>query len=261
MSGVRSITICALLLAAALTAAGCGSDTATSPGTDGLTDVEWALVESSMSSVDLGAAGITATFDGTQLSGFSGVNQYSGPYTAGDDGSFKAGPLAGTLMSGPEPLMKAEQAYLTLLQDCTKFEISDGRLTLSSGAQETLVYEQAETVQLPGTKWDVTSYNNGKEAVVGVVEESTLTIEFGTDGTMSGNGGVNTYSGPFTVEGTSVTIGPLASTMMAGPDKLMTQETQFLAALQNAKEWSVVNGRLELRDTEGALQVIAEARQ
>jgi putative lipoprotein len=107
----------------------------------------------------------------------------------------------------------------------------------------------------------VTSYNNGKEAVVGVVEASTLTIEFGTDGTMSGNGGVNTYSGPFTVDGTSVTIGPLASTMMAGPDKLMTQETQLLAALQNAKEWSVVNGRLELRDTEGALQVIAEARQ
>lgn len=259
----HSIIVSGLLIAIAALSAlpGCGSGSSQSADSNALTGVEWTLVGSSLSSLDLSVAGITATFDGTQMSGFSGVNQYSGPYTAGGDGSFKAGPFAGTMMEGPRPLRVAEKAYLSLIPQCTAYSISDGILTLSVGPQPTLIYKQAEAVQLPGTKWSVTGYNNGKQAVTSVAKGAELTIDFGTDGTASGNGGVNTYSGPFTVDGAQLKIGPLAATMMAGPEKLMTQETQFLTALQNAKEWSVVSGRLELRDSEGAIQVTAEARQ
>jgi heat shock protein HslJ len=253
------VAVAGLVLFGVFALVGCKPATpAVDPGA--LEGVEWSLIGSSMSSTDLGAAGITANFDGTQLSGFSGVNQYSGPYTAGTDGSLKIGELAGTLMAGPEPLMKAESAYLELLKGCDSYRVESGKLTLSTGGTETLIYEKAKAAALPGTKWVVTGYNNGKEAVVSVALDSTLTAEFGTDGTMSGDGGVNIFNGPFESASASVTIGPLASTMMAGPEELMTQEALYLQALQNSVSWSIRQGRLEMRDAAGAMQVTAQGQ-
>ncbi len=191
------------------------------------------------------------------MSGFSGVNQYSGPYTADpSSGSFKAGPLAGTLMAGPEPLMAAESAYLKLLEGCDSYKVEGGKLTLSTGGNESLSYEAAEKAELPGSKWVVTGYNNGKQAVTGPAVDSTLTVAFGTDGKVGGNGGVNTFSGDFESGPSSVKIGPLASTKMAGPPELMTQEAAYLTALQNATTWEIQSGKLTMRDASGATQIV-----
>ena len=100
----------------------------------------------------------------------------------------------------------------------------------------------AEKAELPGSKWVVTGYNNGKEAVTVPAVDSTLTVEFGTDGKVGGDGGVNTFSGRLRVRALSVKIGPLASTKMAGPPELMTQEAAYLTALQNATTWEISVG-------------------
>ena len=250
---VLSVVALAMLLVGLV---GCGS---AAPKADpaALEGVEWGLTGSSMSSADLGAAGITAKFDGKIMSGFSGVNQYTGGYTAGTDGSFKVGKIAATLMAGPEPRMAAEKAYLELLAKCDSFAVADGVLTLSTGGNETLTYEKAKPASLPGTSWTVIGYNNGKEAVTGPSAEATPTLVFGTDGTVSGFGGVNNFNGPFESTEKTVKIGPLAATMMAGPQELMDQETQYLAALENSTVWALVQGRLEMRDGSGATQVMA----
>jgi len=249
-------SVFALALGALLTTAGCGA-TGGAQDPAALEGVEWHLVESSVSSADLSAAGITASFEAGQMSGFSGVNQYSGGYTAEDDGSFAAGPLAGTMMAGPEPLMAAESAFLGLIEECDTFTVADGKLTLAVGSTDSLVFEAAKAVELPGTKWVVTGYNTGTEAVTSPIEGSELTLEFAEDGTVSGNGGVNTFSGPFEATEDTIKIGPLASTMMAGDEELMTQESRYFAALDAATTWKVVNGLLELRDADGATQVHA----
>ncbi len=259
MNTVHRIAVAGLLMGALLVLPGCGGESAGGakqiPAE--LTGVEWALVSSSISASDLGAAGITAAFDGVQMAGFSGVNQYSGPYTAKNDGTFKVGEIAGTLMAGEESAMKAEQAYLKQLALCDGFSIADGKLTLSTDGEASLVFEQAEVVQLPGTKWTVTGYNNGKQAVTSSAVDSTLTIEFGTDGTIAGTGGVNRYNGSFKATAKAIEIGELATTMMAGPDELMAQETAFLEALKNSESWSVIRGNLEMRDASGAMQISA----
>ena len=254
------LVVSGAVVCAALVWAGCGGGTS---GTDpkALEGVEWTLVESSMSSVDLGAAGITANFDGQNVSGFSGVNQYGGPYTAEDDGSLKVGDLAGTLMAGPEPLMRAEQAYLELLMGCDGFRVDGDTLTLLTGEGETLVYEKAEEVALSGTSWNVTSYNNGKGGVTTLVSDSELTLEFGEDGTVSGSGGVNRYNGSYEVDGAGIAIGPLALTKMAGEPDLMEQEAAFVKALESATQWKVVRGQLELRDADGSAMVFADRAQ
>jgi len=260
MVRLRRIWAAGLFVSAVLVLGGCAGATPTADPAD-LEGVAWSLTGSSVSSSDLGAAGITAQFDGKTMSGFSGVNQYTGAYTAGPDGSFKVGQIAGTLMAGPEPLMAAESAYLKLLGGCDSFAVADGVLTLSTGGNETLTYEKAQPASLSGTKWTVTGYNNGREAVTAPALDSTLSVEFGTDGTVSGNGGVNTFNGPFEATEKTVKIGPLASTKMAGPQELMDQEAAYLAALQDSTVWALVQGRLEMRDASGATQIVAVPQQ
>jgi heat shock protein HslJ len=248
------VLTCALLLGVPLVT-GCGGETM-DPAT--LEGVEWQLADSSATDVDLTAAGITAAFDGENVSGFAGVNQYGGPYTAGDDGSLEIGEIASTLMAGPEPLMQAEGAYLAALKGCDGWEVGGDTLTLTTGDEDTLIFEKAAEVSLPGTSWNVTAYNNGKDAVRTLVEDSAMTIEFGTDDTVAGDAGVNRYNGPYTLASGELAIGPLATTKMAGEPELMAQEQAFLAALEATVTWRVVRGALELRDENGAAMVVAE---
>lgn len=222
-----------------------------------LQGVEWTLAQSSVSSV-LGSVGITANFDGTKVSGFSGVNQYGGPYTAADDGSLEIGDLASTMMAGPGPVMKVEEEYLKLLASCVSYEVDGDTLTLVTDEGQTLLYVTAKEVVLPGTSWKVTSYNNGKDAVTTLVEGSVLTLEFGEDGTASGDAGVNAYNGPYTVDGSAIAIGPLATTKMAGEPGLMEQEQAFIKALESSTQWKVIRGTLELRDADGSAMVFAD---
>ena len=84
---------------------------------------------------------------------------------------------------------------------------------------------------------------------------TTLTASFGKDGTLSGNSGCNTFSGPYTVNENQITIGPLASTMMmcSDPAGVMEQEAQYLTALQSAATYQLEGNVLELRTKDGAL--------
>lgn len=253
---IRTMVAMLLLVGSALLVVGCSAG-ATAADTAALQANEWSLAGSSIDSADVAAVGITLNFDDKQYSGFSGVNQYSGAYTATTDGGIEFGPAAGTLMAGPEPLMKVESAYLKLLEGCDAFKIEKGTLTLTTGGVDTLVFEVAKAAALPGSSWVVTGYNNGKEAVVSPALGSTLTVEFASDGTVSGTGGVNRFNGPFVSTDKTVKIGPLAATMMAGEPELMTQETAYLGALEKATTWSISRGVLDMRDASGATQITA----
>ncbi len=87
--------------------------------------------------------------------------------------------------------------------------------------------------ELPGTSW-VLKGISGTELGTGVP-----TIDFGTDGTVSGSAGCNTFNGTYTVDGSSISFGPLASTKMACPVADMAVETAFLAGLSGATSWSI----------------------
>ncbi len=152
--------------------------------------------------------------------------------------------------------MTAESAYLKLLEGCDSYKVEAGTLTLSTGGKVSLTYKEAAKAELPGSDWVVTGYNNGKEAVTGPAVDSTLTVAFGSDGKVSGDGGVNRFMGDFESGAKSVKIGPLQSTKMAGPPELMTQETAYLTALQNSTTWEISSGKLTMRDASGAMQVL-----
>lgn len=257
MSVLRRLLICGTL-GLAIVLAGCTQGSSQDP--KALEGVQWTLSATSETQANLTKLGIIAKFDRTEMTGFSGVNSYNGAYKAGTDGSFEAGPFASTMMAGPEKAMTAEAAYMKLLDAADSYEVAEGKLTLKTADGKTLVYEEEKPFALAGSSWTVTGYNDGKEAVVSPVADSELTLEFGTDGTVTGTGGVNRFNGPYESGDTSIKIGQLMTTNMAGPEELMTQEQQYLAALQAATEWEVANGVLTLHDKQGAMQVVAEEK-
>ena len=91
-----------------------------------------------------------------------------------------------------------------------------------------------------------------------VLDGTTLTANFGEDGTLTGNSGCNDYSGPYKITSNQIGIGPLSSTRKAcsDPAGIMEQEAQYLAALENAQVFIVDGNTLELRLVDGT--VVAE---
>ena len=113
-------------------------------GADPLNGTQWRLTGWSISSIDPSSVTITMKFADGQVSGNSGVNGYGGPYTAGPGGSLALGALAITEMAGPEPAMRAESAYQTLLAQVGSYQLADGKLTLfDKGGNESLIFEPA----------------------------------------------------------------------------------------------------------------------
>lgn len=119
------------------------------------------------------------------------------------------------------------------------------------------VVPAAPTNPLNGTAWQVTSYNNGQNAVVTPISGTNLTTRFDAS-QLSGNSGCNQYSGPYSVSGTSIWIGDMAAGMMMCSDVpgIMEQETAFLAALRSAATFRFDGNRLELRGWDGSIAVI-----
>ena len=118
--------------------AGCSSSANSLGGT------HWRLTGWTLSSLDPADFTITAQFDGGRISGNSGVNSYSGTFRVGPGDAFSVGPVAGTRMAGPEPAMRAEAAFLTLLGQCTSLKATQGQLTLfDSGGNESLRFAAA----------------------------------------------------------------------------------------------------------------------
>ncbi len=71
----------------------------------------------------------------------------------------------------------------------------------------------------------------------------TLTL---AEGAANGFGGCNTFRGGYEVDGESITIGPLAGTLMACEEPKMAAEGAYLPALEAADSWAVEDGELVL---------------
>ena len=82
-----------------------------------------------------GESGPTITFgDDGRVTGFSGVNRFSGPYTSAI-GTVRVGPLASTKMAGEPARMAAERAFLDALANVDGFSVQAGLLRLKQGDQ------------------------------------------------------------------------------------------------------------------------------
>jgi heat shock protein HslJ len=85
-----------------------------------------------------------------------------------------------------------------------------------------------------------------------VIAGTTVTATFDA-GALNGSAGCNNFNGSYETDGTSLTIGPLASTAMfcGDPNGTMDQETAYLALLTEAESFSINGDELEIGAGDG----------
>jgi heat shock protein HslJ len=110
-----------------------------------------------------------------------------------------------------------------------------------------------ENQSLAATSWWVEDISGR-----GVIDMTHTTIEFDTDGRVSGDTGCNRYFGSVVFTGQEISFGPLAGTRKACAASLMDQEMNFFKAIEKVSLWEVAEtGLLHLRDTQGVSQIRA----
>ena len=162
---------------------------------------------------------MTITPEGS-VSGQAPQNSYFGSCTI--DGDKIAFQIGATLMTDSEE----ERAFFAALNSVDSFKVENGKLVLMSEGKEVLTFAKA----IFGT----------------FVTEDGIVVTFNRDMTFTAQGPVNIISGEFafTEDGIEFILGPY--TMAFGSEEDMAAEAALLAALAEAKTFSVENGKLTL---------------
>lgn len=242
----------ASLVASGLLVACAGNGAAADPPR--LDDTAWVLSDLPGRTLAAGSR-VTLRFEGGGATGSDGCNRYGLGYEAAGE-TIRIASSAGisTQMACPPEIMQQAEAFRAALGAASHFRIDGGNLQfLRDGAVVATLAPQSQV--LADTKWEVTGYNNGRQAVVSVLNGTRLSIGFSADGKASGFAGCNRFSGTFESQGTSLSFGPVATTRMAcaSPDGVMEQEQAFLKALETVSTARFEGDRLELRTRDGAL--------
>jgi heat shock protein HslJ len=112
----------------------------------------------------------------------------------------------------------------------------------------------SEGLTLEGTKWIMTTYaviGGMNDALTTPPVDATFSAPQNGNGQVSGSGGINQYSGPYTVDGSKLTVGTISSTRIAGEPAAMQQETAYLLALQLAASYEIENDNLTIKNASG----------
>ena len=134
---------------------------------------------------------ITANFgtDGI-LSGNGSCNDYNAAYET-TAANIQIGPVISTRKACEPAVMEQEMQYFAALNTAATYRIDGNQMemrTKDGALAVTFVKAQASQpagTGLAGTSWDVTGYNNGKQAVVSVIAGTKMTAVFGADGTLT----------------------------------------------------------------------------
>jgi heat shock protein HslJ len=193
------------------------------------------------------------------LRGNTGVNLYFGEFSVDDQGSltWSAPGFATTRMAGEETLMNRESLFLAALGATRTMHLAEGSIVFASGDGATrLVFEQISVAEaLTGLYGKTLTLTRlvFESAESKLPAGSRVTLTLSADGRVSGNSGVNIYSGRYQLlpPGGITFPGPLITTKIAGPPDRMEVENKFLQSLAAIERVSVRGGSLTLRNDSG----------
>ena len=117
-----------------------------------------------------------------------------------------------------------------------------------------------------GTNWQMKDYAHPAHStgMTSVGQDTIETIEFGADGAPSedgvvgGSGGCNSYQGSYTMDGDSLTFGPLAAKVMecGEPEGIMEVEAVVVGSLQSAAGYRIDGGQLCILNDKGYVVIL-----
>jgi heat shock protein HslJ len=118
-------------------------------------------------------------------------------------------------------------------------------LLVTSGLILSACASPASSASLPGTSWKLVSYGpagNQTPAASGI----DTNLDFGTDGTVNGNLGCNSFSGNYQVSNGKITFSMMISTMMACVGPQMTQEDIGLKIMNGKVRYTLADNHLTM---------------
>jgi heat shock protein HslJ len=112
-----------------------------------LDGTSWSLVEIGQGQPALEDVEVTISFDGDQVSGSAGCNNYNSTFGLAEENPFAIsfGPMASTMMACEQPISDQEFAYLTALENATLWGYDYGNLVIAytdgEGNPDRLLFE------------------------------------------------------------------------------------------------------------------------
>jgi heat shock protein HslJ len=257
---MRSITKVGLLALVLLAVMACQI----LPGRSGvdLTGTSW-ILSSLDGALPRADTVVTLQFDADGVaSGSDGCNRFRTTYSQRRDSLTFQQPVASTMMACAEPVMEQAMVYMAALAATKRFTADERELILSDGDRIVATFV-ASSQDLAGTAWDVISYNNGREAVVGLLLDTEISAYFGAEGRLNGNAGCNQYVASYAVDENTIEISSPATTLMfcAEPPGVMEQEGEYLAALESAATYRIEGNLLEMRTAQDQIAVLMERKR
>lgn len=127
------------------------------------------------------------------------------------------------------------------------FALVSGLLPFRSQGDQT-----QDWMRLQGKTWVAVSIQIDGE--IFAIGDNSPTLQFINADEVGGNGGCNSYSGPFTLgDGSIINFGPLASTLMACD--AMEVETAYFHGLEKVVKYTVSESTLVLTSEDGKTSI------
>ena len=138
------------------------------------------------------------------------------------------------------------QPYIT-----TSYELLTFKPNNSTGAAR---IEITVVNGLTSNRWLLQSYSMTGGGSQPILQGTEVTARFGPDGSLSGSGGCNVYSGGFMAFDQTLRISNLASgnAFCSEPSGIMEQENAFIGLLDQAAKMRISAGQLEVFDSNGS---------
>ena len=148
-------------------------------------------------------------------------------------------------------VLKDGHLYLSLMTDGGTYEFEP----LPTGGSAAAA--NSATVPLEKTDWRLVRLGGAAVTAADPQRAPNLVLD-ATTHRVNGSGGCNRLSGGYELEGEHLKFTRMASTMMACPSGMETEQ-KFLAALEQVKKWKVAGRQLDLMDDSGAVVAVLEA--
>ena len=107
-------------------------------------------------------------------------------------------------------------------------------------------------------QWKLVSYGSPSNQTPAVSDVET-SIEFDSNGRMSGNVGCNSFGGDYKVDGDKITFSPVMSTMMFC-EAVAEQEQGTLAVLQDKTTFVLDGNTLTITSADGNSSIVLERK-
>jgi heat shock protein HslJ len=255
------LTVALLVVAIGLCA--CAGETSEpdpsgAPDVDDRTFVATSITDRGRSRALVDDTELRLTFRDDQLGIEAGCNHLSGSYELDGD-RLVVGPIGGTEMGCPQPLMDQDAWLAGVLAGESRLRLVEDDLTLTSG-EVVIELTDRETVSpdlpLTDTRWFLDSLLEGDavSSVPGGVR-ATLVVR---DGRASVDAGCNSMGWDVEVDGDTITFANGTTTDMGCPDDTATVEHAVATVFDGEATWTITERSLTITNGDRGLGFRAE---